>query len=548
MLNDFRFAIRQLRNNPGFAAVAVVTLALGIGANTAIFSVIDALMLRTLPVQKSEQLVLFKRIEASNRTIYDLAYLMFERLRDQPQVFSEVAANWLIERSETAGSPGAEPGQVRVGMTSGNYFSALGVQAVVGRTFSPDDNRVPGGHPVVVISYGYRERRFGLASDIVGRTLTLSGTTYTIIGVTPPDFTGEWVGRPADLWVPFMMASQVMPEVSGGPPRFPALIIARLKPGVTMTQAQAASQLVYQQALLEEAGSKLTPQQRQYIAQRRIELEPAASGYSAQRQTLAQPLQLLAGMAGLVLLAVCANVANLLLARAATRERELAVRQALGAHRLRIIRQLLSESLLLAVIGSALGLLFAFWGTSGLTTMLGAGPLSAGIEDNSLSLDLRLDGRLIACAVTLCLLVSVLFGLAPAFRSSQVSLTSALKERSASAGSRRGWFSLGKVLVVAQVALSLVLLIGAGLLVRTLQQPANAGSGLRPGESIIGLDCAGADGPHCPGPSGLRQDGAGEALVSARCAERQHIERRGTRRKREWTEQQRDLELSRTVA
>ena len=204
--------------------------------------------------------------------------------------------------------------------------------------------------------------------------------------------------------------------------------------------------------------------------QRRIELEPAASGYSAQRQTLAQPLQLLAGMVGLVLLAVCANVANLLLARAAARERELAVRQALGAHHLRIMRQLLTESLLLAVIGSALGLLFCVWGTSVLTTMLGAGPLSAGIEDNSLSLDLRLDGRLIAWTATLCVFVCVFFGLAPALRSSQVALNSALKARGAPAGTRRGRFSLGKMLVVVQVALSLVLLIGAVLLVGTLRK------------------------------------------------------------------------------
>ncbi len=469
MFNDFRYALRQLRNNPGFTAVAVLTLALGIGANTAIFSLIDALMLRTLPVQKPEQLVLFKRIEASNRTVYDLAYPMFERLRDQPGPFSDVAANWLIERSEAADSPGAEPGQVRVGMASGNYFSALGIQAVVGRTFNTTDNRVPDGHPVAVISYSYWERRFGLASDVVGRTVTLSGTPYTIIGATPPGFTGEWVGRPADLWVPFMMASQVMPEVPGGPPKFPALIIARLKPGVTRAQAQAASQLVYQQGLLDEAGSNLTPEQLQYIVQRRIELEPAASGYSAQRQTLAQPLQLLAGMVGLVLLAVCANVANLLLARAAARERELAVRQALGAHHWRIMRQLLIESLLLAVIGSALGLLFCVWGTSVLTTMLGAGPLSAGIEDNSLSLDLHLDGRLIAWTATLCVFVG-LFGLAPAFRSSQVALNSALKARGAPAGTRRGRFSLGKMLVVVQVALSLVLLIGAVLLVGTLRK------------------------------------------------------------------------------
>ncbi len=464
---DLRFGLRMLRKNPSFSLIAVLTLALGIGANTAIFSLFDALMLRTLPVRQPEQLLLFRRSEASNRTIHDLAYPMFERLRDQPQVFSEVAANWLIERSETAAKPGADPAQVRVGMASGNYFSTLGVEAVKGRTFTPDDNRVPGGHPVAVISHGYWQRRFAQAPDIVGRTLTLTGATYTIIGVTPRGFTGEWVGRPADLWVPFMMASQVMPEVPGGPSRFPALVIGRLKPGMTAAQAQASSQLIYQQGLMEEAGSNLTPEKRQFIAQRRIELESASSGYSAQRKALTQPLAILAGMVGLVLLAVCANLANLLLARAAMREREMAVRQALGANRLRIARQLLTESLLLATVGGAVGLLFAFWGTKLLTTMLAAGPLSTGVEDNSVALDLRLDGRVIACNALLCLLTSLIFGLAPAFRSSKVALTAALKERGASSGRAR--FSLGRALVIAQVALSLVLLVGAGLFVRTLR-------------------------------------------------------------------------------
>ncbi|MGH9838189.1 MAG: ADOP family duplicated permease [Blastocatellia bacterium] len=464
---DLRFGLRMLRKNPGFSLVAILALALGIGANTAIFSLFDALMLRTLPVRQPEQLVLFKRGEAANRTMYDVAYPTFERLREQPQVFADVAANWLIERAEMADSSGADPGQVRVGMASGNYFSTLGVQAVSGRTFTPDDNRVPGGHPAAVISHAYWQRRFALAPDIVGRTLTLTGTTYTIIGVTSRGFTGEWVGRPADLWVPFMMASQVMPEVPGGPSKFPALVIGRLKPGMTTAQAQAATQLIYQQGLMDEAGSTLTPEQRQFIAQRRIELESAASGYSARRQALTQPLAILAGMVGLLLLAVCANVANLLLARAAAREREMAVRQALGARRLQIARQLLTESLLLAVASGAVGLLFAVWGTNLLTAMLTAGPLSTGIEDNAIALDLRLDGRVIACAALLGLLTSLIFGLAPAFRSSKVALTAALKERSATAASGR--FSLDKLLVIAQVALSLVLLVGAGLFVRTLR-------------------------------------------------------------------------------
>jgi predicted permease len=464
---DLRFGLRILRKNPGVTLIAVLTLAIGIGANAAIFSLFDALMLRRLPVQQPTHLVLFKRVENSKRTAYDLPHPIFERLRDRSPSFSAVSANWLIERAESADTPGADPGRVRVGMASGNYFSTLGVQAIIGRMFSPDDNRIPAAHPVAVISHSYWERRFGQATDIVGRTLTMSGTTFTIIGVTPQRFNGEWVGRPADLWVPFMMASQVMPEVPGGPARFPALIIGRLKPGVIIEQAQAAAQLTYQQLLMEDAGSNITSAQRQFIAQRRIALEPAANGHSEQRQVLLQPMAILAGMSGLMLLAVCANVANLLLARSVAREREIAVRKALGAPRWRIVRQLLTESLLLAVLGNACGLLFSVWGKKTLSMMLMAGPLSTGVEDNSIALDLRLDVRVIAFSALLSILTSLIFGLAPAWNSSKSTLS--LKTRGSIANRGGGRFSLSNFLVSIQVALSLILLIGAGLFVRSLQ-------------------------------------------------------------------------------
>ncbi len=260
---DLRYGLRMLRKSPGFTAVAALSLALGIGANTAIFSVIDALMFKQLPVRNPERLVMvWTKDDSPGQRDYTFSHPMFAKFRDLSQVFSGVAAIWLIERSNLtinprAGEGGtgeADAGQVRVGLASGDYFSTLGVQAVNGRTFTPDDDRAPGGHPVAVISYGYWERRFARAPDIVGRAFTLNGTTYTILGVTPRGFTGEWVGKPTDLWVPFMMAQQVMPEVPGLQ-RHPTRVIARLKPGAPTHQAQAASQLLYQQLLVVSASA-----------------------------------------------------------------------------------------------------------------------------------------------------------------------------------------------------------------------------------------------------------------------------------------------------
>jgi predicted permease len=408
------------------------------------------------------------------------SYQWASKYRDLTRVFQDVAAVSLTHRSNiTASTPGGgwgdvDTGQTRVALVSGNYFGMLGVNALIGRALTPDDDRVPGGHPVTVISYRYWERRFERSAEVLGRTLTLNGVTYAIVGVAPPGFSGEWVGRPADLWIPTMMQAQVMPE-------FPTAlskggswvrVLGRLQPGVNIRQAEAAVQILYQEHF-REFWPHPSPQQAQFMARAHVVLRPAGSGFSPQRDSLSQSLTILMIVVGLVLLIACANVANLLLARSAGRQTETAVRLAIGAGRGRIVRQLLTESVLLSAMGGVIGLLFSVWGTKALAAAMGSGPvpMDSRLPSQSLALDLHPDWRVFTFAAALCLLTGILFGLAPAFRSafrsSGTPLSPSLSARGAASGDGRR-FGLGKLLVISQVALSLLLLIGAGLFVRTL--------------------------------------------------------------------------------
>jgi len=475
---DLRYALRMLLRSPVLTSVAVLSLALGIGANTAIFSVINALMLRRLPVRSPEQLVMLRRDDGFQAEFWrylGFSYPHFERLRDTAQVFSDLSTISLLDRfNVTVGGPGGglDPGQVRVALISGNYLSMLGVNARVGRALTGDDDSVPGGHPVAVISDSYWRRQFASSTDILERTLTLNGTSYDIVGVMPPGFTGDWVGRPADIWIPMMMQSQVMPEMPGLLTKGNGWlrVVARLKPGVTVQEAQAAVQTIYYRLLREQAGANPSREQMQYIAQVRLELRPAGNGFSPERLSLAQSLAILMVVAGAVLLIACANVANLLLARSEARRTEIAMRLALGAGRARLARQLLTESILLAMMGAALGLVFAALGTNVLSTVsLGSVQMDARGTSSWLSLDLHPDLRDFAFATGLCMIAGILFGLAPAYRGSMVSVSRSLMERGPSGGGSGGQFGLGRLLVISQVAVSLVLLIGAGLFVRTLR-------------------------------------------------------------------------------
>jgi predicted permease len=461
---DLRYGIRWMARSPGFTAVAILSLGLGIGANTALFSVINALMLRTLDVNQPGELVVFKRtFQGDGRAPYGFDHAWFEKFQKLTELFSGATAIHLIERSDMSGTGDADP-QVRVSAVSGNYFSLLGVSARKGRTLTDADDLILGAHPVAVISYGYWERRYGLAAGAIGSQLRLHGTDYTILGVTARGFSGEWVGRPTDVWVPIAMLAQVANELKPLPERGGGLgfrVVARLKPGISIEQAQAGAQVLYQQILQEErlnANSSRAAKQR--VANARFYLEPAATGFSPQRESFSQPLVILMAMVGAVLLIACANIANLLLARAAAREREIRVRLAIGAGRARIIRQLLTESLLLAVLSGLTGLALAHWGTRILAQYAGGGFVWR--NDQTLTLDLSPDLRVFSFSAVLCLLTAVVFGLAPALRASQISLGH--NQRSG----LYGRFGAGKALVVVQVALSLVLLIGAGLFGRTL--------------------------------------------------------------------------------
>ncbi|MHB8654552.1 MAG: ABC transporter permease [Terriglobia bacterium] len=490
LLQDLKYGLRMLAKNPGFTAVAVLTLALGIGANTAIFSLVNAVMLRELPVQNPGQLVLLGLGRARGDTddfasTKAYSYSFYREMRQKNEVFSDVSALLSVLFGGMHGAIGGSGNLelMNVQLVSGTYFPTLGVEPLLGRAFTAAEDEPAGGHPVAVASYSWWKRRFGRDPSIVGKTVSLGSTVYTIIGVAPPEFFGTNVGESPDLWIPLSMEKQVSPSWNGLDDKwFQSLeIIGRLKPGVTIKQAEANVNLLARQIWHEYAGPVLTQEQQQELEHAHIELTPAARGISELRLEFSLPLQILMVVVGLVLLIACANIANLLLARATTRQREIAVRMAIGAGRARLIRQMLTESLLVAFLGGTLGVLFAWWASDALLAMVSAGP-------QVLPVNVAPDAHALAFTFLVSLATAVLFGTAPALRATRVDLTPALKEgRGAVAVGGSG--RLARILIVSQVAFSLVLLIGAGLFLRTLAKLAKVDTGFdKQNVLLFGID------------------------------------------------------------
>jgi len=474
-LQDLRYALRMLRKNPAFTAVAVLTLALGIGANTAIFSLENAVMLKMLPVKNPGELVVVgDPTEVHSRRMGDpgvsvFSYPLYRDIRDGSSVFSGMLASGEAHRLRVTGdSIGEISGNTTGVLVSGNYFSVLGVNALYGRVITPDDDSGPGAHPVAVVSYGFWKNKLGENPNIVGQTLRINNYPFTLVGVAPPGFYGDTVGDAQDLWVPVTMQEQV---ISGRKwlEDYNASwlhVIARLKPGVTAENAAANLNLLLQQLVNGPLKAKLSKDDLDNLKAARVPVTAGGGGFSDLRGDFQQPLLLLMVIVALVLLIACVNVANLLLARASSRRKEFAVRVAIGAAPGRIVRQLLTESILLAFAGGALGFLLARWGTDALLKL-------SGNKDLEASPDLRV----FIFTAAVCLLTGLLFGLIPALRSRRVAAALTLKSGSQNGSSANAGWNWGKLLVTGQVAVSLLVLFVAGLLVHSLQNIRNVDLG-----------------------------------------------------------------------
>ena len=471
LLKDIRYGLRGLLKRPAFTLVALAILALGIGANTAIFTLINAVLLKPLPVSHPEELVLFDDSRGEGTSMSDgdpspgqvhrFSYASYRYFLEHDSSFQELSAfrsgesRLSVRRTDAQTGGAAERAQGH--LVSGNYFAVLGVNALKGRVLTNGDDS-PAAQPAAVISNDYWTQKLNGETQVVGKSILLNGTAFTIVGVMPPGFFGERVRRSPDFWLPLAFQPQIELRKSflDDKNAYWLNLIGRLKTGTQMEQAQASVNAELRQFITDQVGTKLTDDSRRAIENSYVKLTPGGRGLSGLRSFYSQALRMLMVIVALVLLIACANVGNLLLSRAATRQAEMSLRQALGASRARLVRQLLTESLLLAVIGGVAGILLAQWGVSLLVARVAA----------TSPLDVKPDLSVLLFSVGISLVSGILFGIAPAIRATRTDLTSALKEKSTRG--RRGRFNLGSVLVVTQVAVSLILLVAAGLFARSL--------------------------------------------------------------------------------
>lgn len=482
LLQDIRFAFRMLRKSPGFTAVAVLTLALGIGANTAIFSLTDQVLLRLLPVQHPEQLVVLRSTEnKAGRTSADydvrnsFSYPMYKNLRDHNQVFSGLLACFQADVS-LARSGRAEIAHAE--LVSGNFFSVLGVRPILGRLFSSADETLPGANPVAVLNYAYWTSHFGGDPSILDKLVSINGFPFTVVGVAQPGFNAIQAGAQRDLYVPITMKAEITPGWNDLDNSFDYLlpIMGRLKPGMTLARAQAGLQPLFHSLLESEFPEMVArwgaTEDRAHFIAGKIELSPGAYGRPVLQHYFETPLLLLSAMVGLVLLIACANLACLLIARGESRRHEVGVRLALGAGRSRVVRQLLTESLLVSAAGGAAGLLLGWAALASTISLMPSNPGTA-------MLNAHLDMGVLSFAAAATILSGLLCGVFPALRASRTSLQSAFNDQAARSAGGTGSVRLRKSLIVAQVAMTTTLLVAAGLFGESLIRTERVNLGMR---------------------------------------------------------------------
>jgi predicted permease len=482
---DIQFALRAFRKSPVFTAVALLSLALGIGANTAIFTLLDQVLLRLMPVKNAQQLVLLGSDVnyGSNWGDHALSYPMYRDFKANNSVFTDMFCRF--GNTFSLGSSGTTE-RVDGELVSGTYFPVLGVGAAIGRTFQLDDDRTPGGHPVVMLSYDYWKSRFAGDPSIIGKTVTVNGHNFTVVGVAQKGFYGMDQSNPSQIFVPVMMRAQLLPQYD----QFLDLenrrdhwvnVFGRLKPGIGREQALAALQPYFHSLLelevKEAAFSKASAETRAEFLRGKLEVVPGSQGKPRFREQVSAPLWVLMALTGVVLLIACANVAGLMIARGASRQKEIAIRLAIGAGRFRIIRQLLVESLLLAGAGGALGLLLAMWTDQALFAFLPPDAVS-------IKLSTTPDLRILLFTAGIAVLTGLVFGLTPALQAASPDVAPVLKDTVGGIVGGGTHVRIRKTLVAVQVMLSLLLLIGAGLFIRSLQNLRDMGPGFASGNLV----------------------------------------------------------------